>query len=443
MTNLTLVRQIGQGGFGNVDLVSDQDGQHYARKTFSQNQPLDAALLQNVIKRFGKEVRIQGGISHRNIVPVIYSDLNTYPPYYIMPVAESSLADDIQSDRTVGGNFLSAIGDIVSGLEELHNMEIYHRDLKPQNVLRFSVNGDCSQQFYAISDFGLISMRDSTLSVLTKTGMRKSSDYYTAPEIARDLKQASPQSDIYSLGCILHDMVGVEDRVPCGEIREPGDFSPIFLGCTRKDPAQRFKSVRAVLDAILSVDFSPQPPASPETVNFTDVLGAATPPDASFWGRLADFLEHSAAVSDKAAVFGKLSDDRIKMLCQSDNQAASQIGLAFSAWVSSTAFNFDHCDALANRLETFFDMTSFEVKVECLMAMLKMGTSHNRWFVEHKFARLCGPDMDDNLAKRLSIHFRIEGSEVCRLIDHLERSISFNRSSLHPAVVKALGEVCS
>jgi hypothetical protein len=72
-----------------------------------------------------------------------------------------------------------------------------------------------------------------------------------------------------------------------------------------------------------------------------------------------------------------------------------------------------------------------------------MGTSHNRWFVERKFVRLCGPEMDDNLAKRLAVQFRIGEADVCHQIAHLEASISFNRQSLHSALVKALGDICS
>ncbi|MEG4873572.1 MULTISPECIES: serine/threonine-protein kinase [unclassified Microcoleus] len=441
---LKLIDAIDQGGFGDVDLVEDQHGQQFARKTFAKNQPLSAGLLDNVLKRFKKEARIQKGISHPNIVPVLGGDFDTYPPYYLMPVAADSLAKDLEADRTLGGKFVAAISDIVSGLEELHSMQIYHRDLKPANVLRFEATKSTGGgYFYAISDFGLISMKESQLSVLTKTGMRKGSDSYTAPEIVKDLKRASAQSDIYSLGCILHDMVGTEDRVPCWEIREPGEFSAILLGCTRKDPAQRFKSVRAVLDAILSVEFTPQTPPSQASINFIATLEGPSPPDPAFWDALADFLENEASGTDRNAVLGKLGSEQIQTLCAAAPGAASRIGISFAEWVHGSSFNWDYCDALANRLEEFISGTDFEAKVDCLMALLQMGTSHNRWFVERKFVRLCGPAMDDSLAKRLGVQFRIAESDVCDQIAHLERSISESRNSLHPALVKALSDVCS
>ncbi|WP_287214761.1 protein kinase, partial [Mesorhizobium sp.] len=361
------------------------------------------------------------------------------PPFYLMSLAESSLADDLDNDRSLNGDFIACFSDIVAGLEELHSMQIYHRDLKPQNVLKFA---DQSRPFYSISDFGLISLKESRLSALTKTGMRKSSDYYTAPEIAKDMRLASVYSDIYSLGCILHDMVGTEDRVPCNEIREPGDFSAILLGCTRRDPSQRFKSVRSVLDAILSVDFTAPAPTSAESVNFIETLAGSQPLEPEFWHRLADFLEHEADTADRAAICGKLSNDRIQALCAAAPGPANRISIAFSNWITESAFSFDLCDALANRLEEFFRSTDFEAKVECLMAMLELGTSHNRWFVERKFVSLCGPGMDENLAKRLSVQFRIGGADVCRMIEHIESSVGVSRNMLHPALVKTLGDVC-
>ncbi|MBY3038634.1 serine/threonine protein kinase [Rhizobium laguerreae] len=433
-------KRIGQGGFGNVDLVVLDNGERCARKEFSQNQPLSPALLANVIKRFAKEVKVQSAISHPNIVSIIGSDLNAIPPYYLMPLAESSLDDDLEKDRTLNGNFVSAISDIVSALEELHSMEIYHRDLKPQNVLRYTKD---EKTTYSISDFGLISMKESNLSELTKSGMGKGSDFYTAPEIANDLRKASARSDVYSLGCILHDMVGKEPRVPFREIREDGDFGPILAACTKDDPSKRFASAKAVLDAILTVEYEPAGTLSGDSEDFLAILGAAEAPDKDTWNRLAAYLDEKAARADIAAICGRLTADRIETVCRDAPDSAKRIGLVFAEWVSGTAFNFDLSDAIANRVDVFFQNCDFETKVECLMALLELGTSHNRWYVERRFVSLCGPDMDENLAKRLVVKFHIEGkSAVCRKISHLEGSIDFERTNLHPRLVSALADLC-
>lgn len=437
------IEQLGIGGFGIVELVEDDDGNRYARKTFSENQPLTPEIRVNVIKRFKKEARIQRSVSHQNIVPVVDDNLDADPPYYLMPVAESILDKDIATDRTLGGNFIGAISDIVAALEELHSVQIYHRDLKPQNVLRFTDPSDGEPvTYYAVSDFGLISLNESQLSALTTTGMAKGSDHYTAPEITKDLRRASPQSDIYSLGCIIHDMVGTTDRIPCGEIKENSPYGGILLGCTRTDPARRFRTVRTVLDALVSVGSVDVETESRQAADYISELDSDNSISGDTWAALADFIDSQASRQDRHAICINLSGQRITELCDANLACANQIGTVYADWVFDTGFNFDHCDSIANRLEIFIEHCNFETKVDSFVAMLEMGTDHNRWYVERKFMRLCGSDMDDALARRLAIEFRVRDNWVCSAVDRLERSISVDRSQLHPELVQALAELC-
>ncbi|HFV5573183.1 TPA: hypothetical protein ACH91R_002414 [Escherichia coli] len=102
------VRRIGSGGFGNVDLVQDVlSGKQFARKTFSINQaqPLPPDLAENVKKRFIREANVQYRLTHKNIVPVLFKDLNSNPPSFLMPVAASSLDKDIAQSRNLNGLF--------------------------------------------------------------------------------------------------------------------------------------------------------------------------------------------------------------------------------------------------------------------------------------------------------------------------------------------------
>ncbi|EMV0254206.1 TPA: serine/threonine-protein kinase [Vibrio cholerae] len=441
---MEFVRHIGKGGFGTVDLVKDVNGSYWARKTFSINQPvpLSPELESNVKKRFIREANIQSNINHHNIVRVVAAQLDHNPPYFFMPYAQSSLSDDLSADRTLNGRYLEAIMDILAGLEELHSLGIYHRDLKPQNVLRFGAD---EYRDYAIGDFGLMSIKDTQLSVLTTTGMRMGSDMYTAPEITADLKKASARSDIYSVGCILHDFVGTGDRIPCNEIDDDhSQYADIIRICTRRDPNRRFSSVSDLREALLSVDTIPAVPTSATVAKFVEMLASETRLDRMFWEGLVTFVEATPDSDDIRLIFNVLTIHRIDELCNFDEDLARRLSNRYSSWIDGSSFSFSSCDGLASRLVCFFhNLNELDSQVNILLALLYLGTSHNRWYVEREFEKLCGLQMNNNLATRLGLEIRVIGQDACRMFHHLERSIGTNLQNLHPTVYNTLRQVCN
>jgi eukaryotic-like serine/threonine-protein kinase len=186
-----------------------------------------------------------------------------------------------------------------------------------------------------VSDFGLISQKDSTLSKLTTTGMAKGSDYFTAPEITSDLRKASIQSDIFSLGCILHEMVGTKARVPCQEIREDGDYQQILLSCTRTDPKRRFGTVRAFLDALVSIDPTSAVPKSEQAIEYLSILDSDQFLSEDQWSKLIEFIEDHEGAQDSQLILMKVSLARIQEVCSGYADLAVRLGVAYAQWVSS------------------------------------------------------------------------------------------------------------
>ncbi len=438
---MKFIRRIGHGGFGNVDLIEDAGGAQFARKTFSINQPgnFPPDLIVNVKKRFIREAEVQAALVHKNIVPVVLKELHLDPPSFLMQLAVSSLDKDIAFDRTLGGNASHALMDILAGLEELHSLGITHRDLKPQNVLRLqSPDGDR----YAISDFGLMSIKDTQLSVLTQTGMRMGSDFYTAPEIVADLRMASPASDIYSVGCILHDLFGTGTRIPCNEIADTGFYADIMRICTRRDPTRRFGSVSDLRDAILSLGTAGQTASEQQVTDFMSLLSSTSPIDEPTWERIVSKVENLYPSHDARALLQTITLQRIHELIACSPQLAVRLGLAYSQWVKETSFDFDLCDGIANRLEAFAAVPDIACHAEVILAMLLMGTSHNRWYVERKFSAMASPTLSLGVARRVAMEMRVASKAVCRAIAHWEYSINSNRQSLHPLLVDTLAQVC-
>lgn len=432
----------GQGGFGKVEVV--QVGTEVkACKTFELSGVMkgNPSLEENAKKRFIKEAKYQHSINHKNIVPVTKMFLTEEPPYFIMPLAEKSLLEDLSIDHINTTNFLEPIFDIMSGLEEIHSIGIHHRDLKPSNVLRFR-DSSTGQYFYAIGDFGLMSLAETGVTTLTTAGMHKSSDMYTAPEITQDLRYASAQSDIYSLACIIHDIVGTKKRIPCHEIDEPGDYCDLLKVATRLDPTRRFKSISSFREALIEISKVATIAKTQPASDLIDILEneKVSLSEADFV-KLADFLSSSISQNEKNIVLSRLSLNRIEEIIANCKQA-SYIAKNYFDYVRNNGFDFSFCDTLAGRIECFMKIIEIDVLVEAAFALLYLGTSHNRWYVEFKAVKYFKGDIEERLLKRILMEIRVEGSRFCTAINHLFYSINYSLEVLHPEIQRTIKEIC-
>ena len=142
----------------------------------------------------------------------------------------------------------------LDGINMMHERGHIHRDIKPQNILRFDRPDDSF--FYAVSDFGLISPSDrNATTILTSVGDVMGTPSYMAPECYRDgFKNACFQSDIYSLGVLILFLFKDRDEdlgVPFSERSSNGSFGMVIEKCTKKNPEDRYKSILQ-----LKTDFS-------------------------------------------------------------------------------------------------------------------------------------------------------------------------------------------
>lgn len=433
----TTKNEIGRGSFGVVELVEDQDGQQWARKTFVPPN-LPGVSNDQMKERFEREVKYQSQINNPNVVKIHDHDLDANPPWFIMDLAAGSLADELSQDRTLGGDPRKPLFDILAGLEAIHQKGYKHRDLKPANVLKF-VSSDGAVR-YAISDFGLMSPASGQTSTLTASNMGGGTPLYRAPECALNFKRATNQSDIYSVGAILHDIFGGgAARIPHTELAVAGPLAPIVEKCTKTNVRRRFSTVAALREQLYEVLRGPVTFSSKEEAEVVKLLKQKDELSDQEWDRVFQQIdENEEKDRSNHAVFSVLTVAHLEQLAQSAPDLFASLGKDYAKYTFGGSFDFDYCDVIATRAQIFYDKGELDLKANIALALLELGTSHNRWFVERKFTEMSGPHISEQLAERIATEIDVQQIDFERKISHLESSISFKRNELHPALTKKL-----
>jgi serine/threonine protein kinase len=196
-------RVLGEGGYGiveEVSIVSGQDLTRCVRKRIGRPKQLKAQ--KQIMTAFAREITVMRQVDHRHCVRFLgsYTDFD-YVNILSSPVAEMDLATFL--DQPIHGKqreiLYRGMGCVCNAIHYLHQNNIRHEDLKPQNVLIY--RGDI-----LLTDFGF-SLDFSDDSVSTTTGRPSAwTIRYSAPEVLNS-EPRNRATDIYSLGCILLEMI--------------------------------------------------------------------------------------------------------------------------------------------------------------------------------------------------------------------------------------------
>ena len=194
-----LERELGRGGMATVWLARDvQQQQPVAVKVMHPNL---ARALDS--KRFFREMGIAASLAHPLIVPLYDSGSAGGVPYYIMPYVEGeSLYERLQRERRLSlDDALQITHDVADALGYAHSRGVLHRDVKPENILLAGGRA-------LVADFGLArAIGAADYKKLTETGVIVGTLYYMSPEQLREDRDLDQRTDIYSLGCILYEML--------------------------------------------------------------------------------------------------------------------------------------------------------------------------------------------------------------------------------------------
>jgi len=256
-------REVGRGGMATVYLA--QDLKHDRRVALKVLHPELAASIG--AERFLREIQIAARLQHPHILPLYDSGQADGLLYYVMPfVAGESLRDRLNREKRLPLDDALAIArDVAAALDYAHRQNVVHRDIKPENVMLHE--GEAT-----VTDFGIAKALSAAGSgSLTQTGMAVGTPAYMSPEQASGESEPDGRSDVYSLGCMLYEMLTGSaaftgpsaqaifmkrflEPVPSLRAALPTVPEPVDAAVTRalaKEPADRFATAAQLAQALM------------------------------------------------------------------------------------------------------------------------------------------------------------------------------------------------
>lgn len=201
-----LLEELDHGGMGDVwrgyDTVLDRP---VAVKLLRQASLASAPhLAEEFAKRFKREARITARIQHPG-VPQVYDavlDASLERLFLVMELVDGvSLARYVNPAHPLPIGWAAAVAaQVATVLSHAHQVPVIHRDLKPSNIL---VARDGTVK---VLDFGIAAILRTDVTKLTATGTPIGTYQYMAPEQVRG-GTITPQTDLYALGCVLHELL--------------------------------------------------------------------------------------------------------------------------------------------------------------------------------------------------------------------------------------------
>ena len=263
-----IIKKIGKGGMGVVFLAK-----HKVMNTYRALKVLPHSVKEDnydFFERFMREARIASEIRHPNIVGVMDAETDSIQDvsYIVMEFIDGgTLRRILKIQKTLPEvQALLIIKSVAEALKAIADHKIIHRDIKPDNIM-FTRHGDVK-----LADLGIAKNEEDDVNI-TKNDMMIGTPAYLSPEQIENPKDVDIRSDIYSLGATLYEMLtgttpyagkntyDILQKMISESIVDPRRKNPrvsaitakIVMKMLHKNPAKRYQSPQALLDALNQV----------------------------------------------------------------------------------------------------------------------------------------------------------------------------------------------
>ncbi len=425
--------QLGQGGMGAVLRVEDKEN----LETFALKycQPGEDR------RRFAREVRMMEAVKSDHVISVVHSNLEFDPPYFIMPLADRSLQNELGTlidDEATG---LEIFRQICLGVQSLHEQKIYHRDLKPANVLLLPDGR------VVVSDLGLGKFEDRDTTVLTRTIHQIGTEDYLAPEQRQPegSRKADARTDVYQLGKVLYQILTNRPPRWIDYDKLPKGLDHIIQRAVAENPSDRYQNVERLEAALSSYRSSKDPVKNPREVldrllNDLKVKHRKNVPEAAELKQVLEVLSHGAWLDHSLVVecFHSIPIAWLSALVEDHEAELFPVLSTYTTAIHEICggYNFSFADTVADRMKPIYEETaSIRMKV---LALRNIMTSAERLGRFRPQALFCGYlqgiktiELALPIAEMITEHAR----------PHLENFQGYNIDLYHPAIQEALRQL--
>jgi serine/threonine protein kinase len=283
-----LTSRLGKGGMSHVFLATQHS---FERQVAIKILAPALALEPRFAERFMQEARTVASLNHPHIVPVY--DVGEHQGYYYLTMEhvtggslKQRLAQRAQGECSLEESTAQSIlRQLAGALNYAGEHGFIHRDVKPDNVL-FRADGSA-----LLVDFGIASnvLRDTSV---TQSNAIMGTPKYMSPEQHRS-QPLTPQSDLYSLGCVFYEMLAGKPPFSAPDARSMGlahlrdpipllpialrRYQPLIRQLLAKDPADRPESGNALIGLLDNLEPGPQHYATDRSRYRSQEHGATIP----------------------------------------------------------------------------------------------------------------------------------------------------------------------
>jgi len=264
--SFAIERELGGGGMSRVFLAEER--RLHRRVVIKLLSPELAAGVS--AERFEREIQLAASLQQANIVPILAAGESKGLPYYTMPFVEGeSLRARLAKDGRLSVTMVvGVLRDAAKALAYAHQRGVVHRDIKPDNVL---LSGGTA----VVTDFGIAKAISAAReaapgATLTQLGTSIGTPAYMSPEQAAGDPNVDHRADIYSLGCMAHELLAgeapfagrtpartlaahmTEAPRPLAEVRPdaPAALTELVARCLQKEPSNRPQSAADLVQAL-------------------------------------------------------------------------------------------------------------------------------------------------------------------------------------------------